>query len=648
MLYHGTAMADVVLVGARRFSMPDAAGAPAAPAGAAGAAPTFRDRAMYALRSFVVYAAVMQLFGGFSPRPAPGALESGGAAAAPPARLARPLFSRGEPLDAHVFVTYDARFRADATPRPEPLAIVAGLPLATEEATVEVTHAFSAEARARNATPHLHVAFARAGASVHEADDTHDPVGVFVASAPLLRFYPAKETKARKRLLASDAEAEKEETKRKSDASDGELHDGGSDTSTSEAPFSSVWLPFFSPNVTVSVVDDFAAYPYPRGIPESMRSRMTFEPTTDAYFPTAYVDDFWVLRDKRTPLDALLTSSDDGASSRVDDTLPLHVRVTVAPQSAWKWQVFDQMERSFAQQRALGTAGEGDADEMKRVLLESDPRLLFVTGAVSLAHMVLETLAFKSDVSFWRAKKSTEGLSARTIVFNAGCQVVVLLYLLDNDTSWMVLLSTALSVVVEAWKITKVLDVTFVSASRGFVSVADKRTNGQTSGDEADGDDAISVLSRRTAEHDETAMRYLTYLLIPLVLVYAGYSVMYLEHRGWYSFLVTTLVGAVYAFGFLAMLPQLFINYKLKSVAHMPWRQMTYKALNTVIDDLFAFVIKMPTLHRVAVFRDDVVFAAFLYQRWIYRVDKSRVNEFGFAGEAQARKKSEDETKKER
>jgi hypothetical protein len=56
----------------------------------------------------------------------------------------------------------------------------------------------------------------------------------------------------------------------------------------------------------------------------------------------------------------------------------------------------------------------------------------------------------------------------------------------------------------------------------------------------------------------------------------------------------------------------------------------------------------MPTLHRVAVFRDDVVFAAFLYQRWIYRVDKSRVNEFGFAGEAQARKKSEDETKKER
>ena len=31
--------------------------------------------------------------------------------------------------------------------------------------------------------------------------------------------------------------------------------------------------------------------------------------------------------------------------------------------------------------------------------------------------------------------------------------------------------------------------------------------------------------------------------------------------------------------------------------------------------------------------RDDIVFFIFLYQRWIYKVDKKRVNEFGFSGE---------------
>lgn len=78
---------------------------------------------------------------------------------------------------------------------------------------------------------------------------------------------------------------------------------------------------------------------------------------------------------------------------------------------------------------------------------------------------------------------------------------------------------------------------------------------------------------------------------------------------------------------------QLYLNYKLKSVAHLPWRQMTYKFLNTIIDDLFAFVIKMPLLHRLSVFRDDVVFLIYLYQRWIYRVDKTRANEFGYVEE---------------
>ena len=36
------------------------------------------------------------------------------------------------------------------------------------------------------------------------------------------------------------------------------------------------------------------------------------------------------------------------------------------------------------------------------------------------------------------------------------------------------------------------------------------------------------------------------------------------------------------------------------------------------------------------VFRDDVVFLIYLYQRWIYRVDKKRANEFGCAGRGRA------------
>lgn len=46
----------------------------------------------------------------------------------------------------------------------------------------------------------------------------------------------------------------------------------------------------------------------------------------------------------------------------------------------------------------------------------------------------------------------------------------------------------------------------------------------------------------------------------------------------------------------------------------------------------------MPTLHRLATLRDDVIYFIALYQSWIYRVDKRRINEFGQGGD------DEDET----
>jgi hypothetical protein len=67
----------------------------------------------------------------------------------------------------------------------------------------------------------------------------------------------------------------------------------------------------------------------------------------------------------------------------------------------------------------------------------------------------------------------------------------------------------------------------------------------------------------------------------------------------------------------------------LKSVAHLPWRVLVYKSLNTFIDDLFSFIIRMPTMARISCFRDDVVFFVYLYQRWLYPVDTSRPVEGG-------------------
>ena len=197
--------------------------------------------------------------------------------------------------------------------------------------------------------------------------------------------------------------------------------------------------------MTVSTVDDFNGYPYPRGVPVHMRDTMRFHPETLEYWPTVYVNEFWLLKDAHVPLNASVAAA--------------NLTLTVAPLSMFKWQLYEQMERTFEHQRAMGTQGENDGDELKRIFLEGNPILLAVTSVVSVFHTVFDVLAFKNDIGFWRQNKSMEGLSARTITFNAGCQAVIFLYLLDNDTSWMVLLSSGLGLIIEGWKITKAMDV---------------------------------------------------------------------------------------------------------------------------------------------------------------------------------------------
>lgn len=66
----------------------------------------------------------------------------------------------------------------------------------------------------------------------------------------------------------------------------------------------------------------------------------------------------------------------------------------------------------------------------------------------------------------------------------------------------------------------------------------------------------------------------------------------------------------------------------------MPGRALMYKFLNTFIDDLFAFTVKMPWLYRLGTLRDDVIFFVWVYQAWKYKVDYKRVNEFGQGGES--------------
>ncbi|KAL2871343.1 CLPTM1 family protein [Aspergillus lucknowensis] len=451
------------------------------------------------------------------------------------------------------------------------------------------------------------------GLSGHQLDPTAKDYSTNSAVhffRPLNQYLPKRKTKKLKNLLASSDEDEEEED------------DGLPDVSIAS---------YYHPNFTISVIPDSANMKY-RQIHPAIRRHTQLEATgardssgqNGWYYPIVFLNTFWQLKTHMTELNSTV------------ETVPL--RFTLNNLQNWKFAMMasiDDNAKQTARQAAFGgsTPGGGDGSEfemIKEVLLDTNIWLLGTTGVVTILHMVFETLAFKNDISHWRKKKDVVGTSVRTILANVFMQAVIFLYLMDNseNTSWMILASQGFGIVLEAWKITKTVNVrlrpppagSFFSFLPYVIVFEDKHK--------------LTDTEQKTKEYDEIAFRYLYIVAVPLLGAYAVYSLMYNSHKSWYSYIIETLVGSVYAYGFLMMVPSLYINYRLKSVAHMPGKALTYKFLNTFIDDLFAFTVKMPWLHRLATLRDDVIFFIWLYQSYKYKVDYTRVNEFGQGGDS--------------
>jgi hypothetical protein len=337
--------------------------------------------------------------------------------------------------------------------------------------------------------------------------------------------------------------------------------------------------PHWKPNATFRMTIDFTNFPKDQLPPLVGRRLQLAARDSTKYLPVLFHDEMWATSDKLQPLNETITE------------LPL--TISLIPASFGRWQLGEQMGDALQLMETAMGATDKEKDDIKHLITDTNPILLVTILLVSLLHFLFDTLAFKSDIQFWNNLEKMDGLSGRAQTGSLAIQIVILAYLHHEESSMLVLLPAAFGVVVQAWKCFRVVRLT------GF----NKST---------------------TSEADDIAYEYLSKMLIPFVIGFGLFSMHCETHEGWYSMLLTTAVQGVYVMGFIVMTPQLFINYKMKSVAALPWRMLIYRTIITFIDDLFAFVIKMPTMHRLSCFRDDIVFFIFLYQRWLYPVDKSR------------------------
>jgi len=63
-----------------------------------------------------------------------------------------------------------------------------------------------------------------------------------------------------------------------------------------------------------------------------------------------------------------------------------------------------------------------------------------------------------------------------------------------------------------------------------------------------------------TKSYDKIAMDHVFYVVYPLVVGYSMHALVYSKYTSWYSWFLSSLVGFIYAFGFVMMTPQVLQN----------------------------------------------------------------------------------------
>ena len=254
----------------------------------------------------------------------------------------------------------------------------------------------------------------------------------------------------------------------------------------------------------------------------------------------------------------------------------------------------------------------GTKDMLVELIKNNSTFYLIILFTVNTLHTIFSYLGFSSDISYYKNLKKLDGVYTKYIFFNIFYMFITLIYILLQGANFIVKIELFISFVIEIWKLKKIFIIKFEFNNFPYIIKLEyKQTFEQEEAKDYESE-AVNMMVK--------------YLLMPIGVIYLGYRIYYysdnIVKNNWKSiviFIIEYIYFLLNVFGFILLTPQIYLNYKLQSVEHLPMKAMTYKFLNTIIDDLYAFAVKTPTMYRIFCFRDDVIFVIYIYQIFKYR-----------------------------
>ena len=318
------------------------------------------------------------------------------------------------------------------------------------------------------------------------------------------------------------------------------------------------------------------------------------------YFPIMDLNDFWSMDSELTQINR----TDDGLF-----TFKLNLNFNYIRSMLFSNMLGIQINDKFMYDKLKIS---GTKDVLVELIKNNSTFYLIILFTVNTLHTIFSVLEYSSDISYYKKLKRLDGVYTKYIFFNIFAMFITFVYILLKGANFMVKIELFISTSIEIWKLLKIFKVSFNFRNFPYIIKLDYKQKFD---------------QEKSKDYETEAVNLMVkFLLIPIAFIYLGYRIYYysdtIKTLDWKSitlFVIEYIYFLLNVFGFILLTPQIYLNYKLKSVEHLPLKAMTYKFLNTIIDDLFAFAVKTPTMYRIFCFRDDVIFVIYIYQIFKYK-----------------------------
>uniref|UniRef100_A0AAY5ESZ1 Lipid scramblase CLPTM1L n=1 Tax=Electrophorus electricus TaxID=8005 RepID=A0AAY5ESZ1_ELEEL len=180
---------------------------------------------------------------------------------------------------------------------------------------------------------------------------------------------------------------------------------------------------------------------------------------------------------------------------------------------------------------------EKDADEIKGIFVDTNLYFLALTFFVAAFHVSGFLVCYQQKIYLMPV--------LFPVLWRCFSTIVIFLYLLDEQTSLLVLIPAGIGSLIEVWKVKKAFKIYVV-----WKGAVPQFLFGKS--DESE---------RRTEEYDSLAMKYLSYLLYPLCVGGAVYALVFVKYKSWYSWLINSLVNGMVDFFYFFFPLTCYITY---------------------------------------------------------------------------------------